>query len=186
MESGQTLAMSTTNMDPLQSDDSLNKKASGGVDGKMTKFQILKNLVVVSVGFMFLFTSFQSLTNLQSSLNKEDGLGTGGLSIVYGALIISCMFVPSFTIAHLGCKWTVALSMVCYIVYMAANFYAVWGLMAPASVIVGLGAAPLWSAKCTYLTQTGVWYSQITGTTEDAIINRFFGFFFMSFQTSEK
>ncbi|KAL5022316.1 hypothetical protein ScPMuIL_001471 [Solemya velum] len=189
MESGQTIAMSTTSIDPLQRTNSLDQKGMGITsaksDGKMTKYQIIKNVLVVSVGFMLLFTSFQSLTNLQSSLNKEDGLGTGGLSVVYGALIISCMFIPSFTIAHLGCKWTVTLSMVCYIAYMAANFYAVWGLMAPASVIVGLGAAPLWAAKCTYLTQTGVWYSQITGATEDDIINRFFGFFFMSFQTSQ-
>ncbi|KAL5021975.1 hypothetical protein ScPMuIL_001130, partial [Solemya velum] len=151
----------------------------------MTKFQILRNLFIVSFGFLLLFTSFQSLSNLQSSLNKEEGLGTGTLAIVYGALIISCMFLPSFIISKIGCKWTVAFSMLCYIGYMAANFYAHWGLMAPTAVILGLGAAPLWSAKCTYLTQTGVWYSKMTGTTEDDIVNRFFGFFFMMFQTSQ-
>ncbi|XP_071173793.1 protein unc-93 homolog A-like isoform X1 [Mytilus edulis] len=146
---------------------------------------ILKNVLVVSVGFMFLFTSFQSLSNLQSTLNKEEGLGTGGLSIVYGALVVSCMLFPSFVIAHLGCKWTVALSMLCYIVYMAFNFYAVWGTIIPASIIVGLGAATLWSAKCAYLTQIAVWYAKLTGATEDDVINRFFGFFFMIFQTSQ-
>ena len=151
----------------------------------MTKFQILRNLFVVSFAFMFMFTAFQSLTNLQSTLNREEGVGTGGLSILYGALVISCLFVPPFVIGHLGCKWTIALSMVCYIVYMAANFYAIWGLMAPASVIIGFGAAPLWSAKCTYLTQMSVWYAKMTGNTEDDIINRFFGFFFMFFQTSK-
>ncbi|KAK3085508.1 hypothetical protein FSP39_004334 [Pinctada imbricata] len=151
----------------------------------MTKFQILRNLFVVSFAFMFMFTAFQSLTNLQSTLNREEGVGTGGLAILYGALVISCLFVPPFVIGHLGCKWTIAASMVCYIVYMAANFYAIWGLMAPASVIIGLGAAPLWSAKCTYLTQMSVWYAKMTGATEDDIINRFFGFFFMFFQTSQ-
>ncbi|OWF34739.1 protein unc-93 homolog A-like [Mizuhopecten yessoensis] len=155
------------------------------VDHRMSKKTILKNVVVVSFGFLFLFTSFQSLSNLQSSLNKDDGLGTGGLAIVYGALVVSCMFFPAFIVGQLGCKWTVALSMICYIVYMAANFYAVWGTMAVASVIVGLGAAPLWSAKCTYLTQTAVWYAKHTGATEDDVINRFFGFFFMVFQTSQ-
>ncbi|XP_069113521.1 protein unc-93 homolog A-like isoform X2 [Argopecten irradians] len=154
-------------------------------DNQMSKKTILKNVVVVSFGFLFLFTSFQSLSNLQSSLNKEDGLGTGGLSIVYGALVVSCMFFPAFIVGKFGCKWTVALSMICYIVYMAANFYAVWGTMAVASIIVGLGAAPLWSAKCTYLTQTAVWYAKQTGATEDDVINRFFGFFFMVFQTSQ-
>ena len=167
----------TTSIDPI----------SMGQQGapKMSKARIIKNLLVVSLGFLCLFTSFQSLSNLQSSLNKEDGLGVGGLATIYGALVISCMFLPPFIIARLGCKWTVAFSMLCYILYMAANFYAVWGTIIPGAVILGLGAAPLWSAKCTYLTQTGVWYSKQTGEVEDDIINRFFGVFFMIFQSSK-
>lgn len=150
----------------------------------MTKFQMLKNLLVISFAFCFLFTAFQSLSNLQSTLNKEEGVGTGGLAILYASLVVSCMFTPSVAIAKLGCKWTIALSMCCYVVYMAANFYAVWALMVPASIIIGFGAATLWSAKCTYLTQMAVWYSKLTGATQDDIVNRFFGFFFMFFQTS--
>ena len=151
----------------------------------MTKFQIIKNILVVSFAFLFLFTAFQSLSNLQSSLNREKGLGTVGLSIIYGSLVISCMFLPSFIISHIGCKWTVAFSMLTYILYMVANFYATWGTIIPGAIILGLGAAPLWSAKCTYLTETGTWYAKMTGTTSDDIINRFFGIFFMIFQTSE-
>lgn len=151
----------------------------------MTKSQILRNLFVVSFGFMCLFTAFQSLSNLQSTLNKEKSVGVGGLSVIYGALVLSSLFLPTFIIAHLGCKWTVASSMVCYIIYMAANFYAVWGLIGPTAFILGLGAAPLWAGKCTYLTQLATWYAKLTGTTEDDIVNRFFGFFFMFFQTSQ-
>ena len=151
----------------------------------MTKFQIIKNILVVSVAFLFLFTAFQSLSNLQSSLNREEGLGTVGLSIIYGSLVISCMFLPSFIISHIGCKWTVAFSMLTYILYMVANFYATWGTIIPGAIILGLGAAPLWSAKCTYLTETGTWYAKMTGNTSDDIINRFFGIFFMIFQTSK-
>lgn len=151
---------------------------------QMSTLMILKNIGVVSFGFLCLFTSFQSLSNLQSSLNKDEGLGVGGLAVIYGALVISCMFVPPIIIARLGCKWTIVFSMCCYILYMGANFYAIWGTIVPSAIILGLGAAPLWSAKCTYLTETGVWYSRQTGTTEDDVINRFFGFFFMTFQSS--
>ena len=167
---------------PFNKDDEPHQKTDPVPIGKT---KILKNVLVVSIGFMFLFTSFQSLSNLQSTLNKDDGLGTGGLSVVYGALVVSCMLFPSFVIAHLGCKWTVALSMWCYIVYMALNFYAVWETIIPASIIVGLGAATLWSAKCSYLTQLAVWYARLTGASKDDVINRFFGFFFMIFQTSK-
>ncbi|XP_052248265.1 protein unc-93 homolog A-like isoform X2 [Dreissena polymorpha] len=151
----------------------------------MSKLRIMKNVFVVSFGFLCLFTSFQSLSNLQSSLNKEEGLGVGGLSIIYGALVVSCMFVPPVLIARLGCKWTIPIAMLCYVLYMVANFYAIWGTIVPSAIILGLGAAPLWSAKCTYLTQAGVWYAKHTGSSEDDIINRFFGFFFMMFQTSQ-
>ncbi|WAR12257.1 UN93A-like protein [Mya arenaria] len=151
----------------------------------MTRLRILKNLTVVSFGFLLLFTAFQSLSNLQSSLNKSEGLGVIGLSVIYGALVISCMFLPPFIIARLGCKWTIPLSMGCYVLYMCANLYAVWGTIIPSAIILGLGAAPLWSAKCTYLTQTGVWYAKLVGKSEDDIINRFFGFFFMLFQTGQ-
>jgi hypothetical protein len=152
---------------------------------KMTKAQILRNVIVLSLGMMCLFTAFNSIAILQSSLNKDDNVGTGGLAIVYGALMISCMFVPTFVIAHLGCKWTIAASMVTYIVYMAANFHAAWWTIAPASVVIGLGAAPLWSAKCTYLTETGKWYAKMTGATADDVTNRFFGIFFMIYQTGK-
>ncbi|KAK7500310.1 hypothetical protein BaRGS_00008533 [Batillaria attramentaria] len=151
----------------------------------MTKRQILKNVLVLSFGFMFLFTAYQSMANLQTSLNKEDGVGAWSLSAIYAALIVSCMFLPKFIIARLGCKWTVPLCMIGYAAYMGANFYAVIWLMTIAGVILGFGAAPMWSAKCTYLTQLGVWYAKMTKQSEDAIINRFFGFFFMMFQTSQ-
>ncbi|XP_052063053.1 protein unc-93 homolog A-like [Mytilus californianus] len=152
-------------------------------DIPFTKFQILRNVAVISIGFLFIFIPFQSITNLQSTLNKEEGLGTGGLAIIYGALVISCMFLPSCVISHLGCKWTIAASMVCYLLYMAANFHAVWSLIVPASVIIGLGAAPLWSAKCSYLTRMAMWYALLTNSTAHHVMSRFFGFFFMVYQT---
>ena len=164
---------------------SLTPVVSGSPTIKMSKPRILKNLLVVSFGFLCLFTSFQSLSNLQSSVNDDEDLGVNGLATIYAALVVSCMFLPPVIIARLGCKWTIFFSMLCYILYMCANFYVRYYTIIPSAIILGLGAAPLWSAKCTYLTETGVWYSKITGTTEDDVINRFFGFFFMMFQTSK-
>jgi MFS family permease len=163
-------------------------KAAGMEDqykSKMDKMTILKNVFVVSLGFTFLFTAFNSMSNLQTSLNKEEGVGAISLTTIYVTLIVSCMFLPNFIIARLGCKWTIPLSMIGYILYMCANFYAIKGTMIPASIILGLGAAPLWSAKCTYLTQLGVWYAKLTHKDQDGMINLFFGFFFLFFQSSQ-
>lgn len=57
--------------------------------------------------------------------------------------------------------------------------------MVPAGILLGLGAAPMWASKATYLTQCGQVYAKITDQAVDAIIVRFFGFFFLAWQTAE-
>ncbi|XP_013794921.1 protein unc-93 homolog A-like [Limulus polyphemus] len=151
----------------------------------MTKRRIIKNLIVISFGFLFLFTTFQALANLQSTLNSEDGIGVASQSIIYGALIVSSLFLPAIVIKKLGCKRTMVLAMLCYTPYIAANFYPHWGTLIPSALILGLGAAPLWSAKCTYLNEIGFRYTEMVNETEDTIIVRFFGIFFMFFQSTQ-
>ena len=41
-----------------------------GSEAKRVRFGIIKNVVVISIAFMLLFTAFQSMAALQSSLNK--------------------------------------------------------------------------------------------------------------------
>ncbi|POI33377.1 hypothetical protein CIB84_002871 [Bambusicola thoracicus] len=120
----------------------------------------------------------------ESSLNSEEGLGVASLSVLYAALIISSMFLPPILIKKLGCKWTIAGSMCCYIAFSLGNFYASWYTLIPTSVILGLGGAPLWSAKCTYLTIAGNSYAEKAGKMGKDIINQYFGVFFLIFQSS--
>lgn len=102
-----------------------------------SNFTIIKNVVVVSFGFLLLFTSFQSLQNLQSSLNQEGNLGLYSLIIIYAALILSCMFVPPAMIGRIGCKWTLAVSMACYAAFIAANYYPRWYTLGFSSALLG-------------------------------------------------
>lgn len=57
--------------------------------------------------------------------------------------------------------------------------------LVPAGILVGLGAAPMWASKATYLTQLGQIYAKLTDQAIEAIIVRFFGFFFLAWQTAE-
>ena len=102
-----------------------------------SNFTIMKNVVVVSFAFLLLFTSFQSLQNLQSSLNEEGNLGLISLIIIYTSLIVSCMFIPPALIGRLGCKWTLAVSMACYAAFIAANYYPRWYTLGFTSVLLG-------------------------------------------------
>ena len=54
---------------------------------QMGKLRIWKNVIILSLGFLFLFTSFQSISNLQSTMNSDEGLGTSSLAMVYGKFL---------------------------------------------------------------------------------------------------
>lgn len=123
------------------------------------KWRILKNIIVVSLAFMIQFTAFQvsnlhkfrkkamctwesnnflrliqGTANLQSSINSKDSLGTISLSAIYGALVISCIFLPTLLIRKLTVKWALFFSMLCYAPYIAAQFYPRFFTLIPVSV----------------------------------------------------
>ena len=54
--------------------------------------------------------------------------------------------------------------------------------MTPASIIVGLCAAPLWTAQCSYFTLEAGRYSVLSKEKENDVLTRFFGIFFCFFQ----
>ncbi|CAG9855697.1 unnamed protein product [Phyllotreta striolata] len=149
------------------------------------KWRILKNISAISCAFMIQFTAFQGTANLQSSINAKDGLGTVSLSAIYAALVVSCIFVPTFLIKKLTVKWTLCFSLLCYAPYIAAQFYPRFYTLIPAGILVGIGAAPMWASKATYLTQAAGVYAKLTDQAVDGIIVRFFGFFFLAWQTAE-
>lgn len=152
---------------------------------KKEKWRILKNVTAISAAFMIQFTAFQGTANLQSSINAKDGLGTVSLCSVYAAIIVSCLFVPTFLIKRLTAKWTLCVSMLCYVPYIGAQFYPKFYTLVPTGVLLGIGAAPMWASKGSYLTTVGNMYAKITDQPLDAIVVRFFGFFFLAWQTAE-
>ena len=57
--------------------------------------------------------------------------------------------------------------------------------MIPAAIIIGIGAGPLWTAKCTYLTEIAGFYAHLSKEDNETVVNRFFGIFFAMFQISQ-
>lgn len=54
----------------------------------------------------------------------------------------------------------------------------------PTSILLGLGAAPLWSAQGSYLTSLGHAHADKTGRLSKDVVNQYFGLFFLIFQSS--
>ena len=90
--------------------------------------------------------------------SQEDG--PTSLAATYAALVFSSLFLPTFLISKLTAKGTIVASMLCYSTYIAAQFYPTYYTLIPSAVLVGLAAAPLWSAKCTYVTHVGKRYEK--------------------------
>ena len=102
------------------------------------KFIIWKNVMLISISFSITFMAFQSLQNIQSSLNPVGGLGVASLSVSYSFTILTGIFLTSLIISRKGCKWTLVASTFCYICFAAANFYPTWFTLIPAAAIVGM------------------------------------------------
>ncbi|XP_031844360.2 UNC93-like protein [Nomia melanderi] len=149
------------------------------------RWRITRNVLVIGAAFMVNFTAFMGATNLQSSINADQSLGTFTLASIYGSLIFSNIFLPTLIISWLGCKWTISLSILSYVPFMAAQFYPKFYTMIPAGFLVGIGAGPLWCAKCTYLTVAAEAYATLSDVATDVLVTRFFGVFFMFYQMAQ-
>ena len=146
------------------------------------KRRIYKNVLLISISFLLLFVAFESMSKLQSSINTVDNLGLWSSVVVYASLILSCLLLPSFIISLLSVKWTLVVCVFCYSLYMAAQFRPLPLTLLPSACLLGLGAAPLWSAKCAYLTQAARRFAQLDNASPETVVARFFGIFFFFFQ----
>jgi len=157
-------------------------EVTGLTDSHFSKCRILKNVVLLGFAFLLDTTPIIGLARLQSSLHRVEGLGVIASSVLYGSLIISSMFLPKLLISSIGHKWTTVICYVGYILWIPANGYAIWTTMIPASIVVGLCSAPLWTSQLSYITVVAGQYSKISNEKQDAVITRFMGIFFMFFQ----
>jgi len=143
---------------------------------------IYKNVLLISLSFLLLFVAFETMSKLQSSINVVDNLGTWANAALYASLILSCMFMPSILIKKLKVKWTLVVCVFSYSTYIAAQFYPEFYTLIPTAFILGMGAAPMWSAKCTYLTQVAHRMAGLEGVDPEPVVVKFFGIFFFFFQ----
>ena len=153
------------------------------VDRK-TKRVILKDLVVLTSSFLLVFSAYNALQNLESSLNREHGVGLASLSCIYGGIVVSCLIAP-FLISNAGAKWVVCLGFTLHIVFVCSNFYPRLYTLIPSSLLLGFASGPLWTAQGTYVTKLALRYAAICDLVDHTpTLSRFIGFFFTVHQSS--
>lgn len=141
----------------------------------LTRKKIYKSLAGLSFSFCLLFTAFECLEMMQSSLNAGGNKGVIGLSLLYATFVFSCLVVSQPVLTHFGCKVSMAVSMWGYILWIAANAYTAWPIMILCSVMVGLAAGPLWAAQKTYIILLSRKYADFAGDQWQNVSAKFFG-----------
>ena len=150
------------------------------------KWRCWKNLIVLSLSFVFVFTAFRAIQNLQSSLNTSGRLGSLAMCFLYGSAFASGIFAP-IVVNMLTPKWTMTLGIFFYLFWIAANLCPHVYTLLPTSLAVGLGHSLAWSAQLAYvekLVETSWCHTSGTGLSEQQELYRFKGIFLSSFQTS--
>lgn len=149
------------------------------------KRSVLKNLFALAFGNFLLFTAFDALSNIQSTINGKGGVGIASQSVIYAFFTASSLFFPTYFIKKFGCKKTLILSVFSNIPYVAANLFPHWGTLIPSAILSGIAFGPLWAARCTYLNEISFSYSQITSASVHVTNAWFFGIYSFFHENAE-
>uniref|UniRef100_A0A8C5GGZ5 UNC93-like protein MFSD11 n=1 Tax=Gouania willdenowi TaxID=441366 RepID=A0A8C5GGZ5_GOUWI len=114
--------------------------------------QKLRNIVILGFAFMLVFTAFQTCENIEQTVIKSfnssefHGSGYTSMSIIYGVFSVSNLVAPS-VVAVIGPQFSMFLGGLLYSAYIAMFIHPYTWSFYTASVLVGVGAAVLWTAQ---------------------------------------
>ncbi|XP_053707744.1 UNC93-like protein MFSD11 isoform X3 [Synchiropus splendidus] len=137
------------------------------------------NVVILGVGFLFVFTAFTTCGNIEQTIVKSlqnetfNGSGYHSLGIIYGVFSFSNLLAPMF-VSIVGPKLTMFLSGLLYSGYIAVFIVPYTWSFYFTSVLIGIGAAMLWTAQGQFLVEN----------SEASTINRNTGVFWALLQCS--
>ncbi|KAK4876681.1 hypothetical protein RN001_009187 [Aquatica leii] len=141
----------------------------------------LLNVILLGFAFMFVFTAFQTMGNIQKtmleSIHNEDnsfnGDGYTSMAIIYAVFAVFNWLAPS-VISLGGPKLAMLYGAITYVFFILTFLWPQTWLLYLASCIIGTGAAMIWTGQGNYLT--------LNSTT--ATISRNSGIFWALFQIS--
>lgn len=151
-------------------------------DAAKSKRESYKVLAVLSIVWVFTFTAYSGLQNLESSLNP--GVGTYSLAALTGGGLISCLLAPAI-LNYIGPKGALITSWICLCVFVGGNYYPKNYVLIPAAAIEGLSTGIMWTAQGIYTAHVAMEYAQAMEEPFDAVLSRFFGIFCMAFQSTQ-
>ncbi|KAH9495871.1 Protein unc-93 A [Bulinus truncatus] len=144
----------------------------------------IRNIVVLTVSFQVVFTAFNALQNLHSSVHDEQRLGLISLAVLYFTSALSSVVSPT-VIGLLGARTVLAVFFLFHCVYVASNFHPSFATMLPAAALVGLLFGPAWTSQGLYIAANADSYCKGRQTSPFVILDRFNWFFFTGLASSQ-
>ncbi|XP_071442310.1 UNC93-like protein MFSD11 [Hetaerina americana] len=117
------------------------------------------NVIILGFGFMFVFTAFQTMGNIEktilTSLQKDHpdfkGDGYTSLAVIYAVFAI-CNWVAPSILSVTGPKVAMLIGAVTYALFILSFLLPYTWLLYVASAVMGFGAAIIWTGQGNYLT----------------------------------
>ncbi|XP_060069463.1 UNC93-like protein [Ylistrum balloti] len=147
-----------------------------------TKGKIYINLTAICLIWVFAFTAYSGLQNLESSLNPD--IGVYSLAVITAGGLVSCILAPT-VIYYIGPKGALILSSICLSIFIATNYYPETYILLPGAAIYGLSSGILWTAQGVYISTISQQYAAVVCDSFDSVLSRFFGIFCMAFQSTQ-
>ncbi|XP_061188403.1 protein unc-93 homolog A-like [Saccostrea echinata] len=151
-------------------------------EARPIKRRLLLNFAAICIMWIFSFTAYSGLQNLESSLNP--GVGVYSLAALTGGGLVSCLLAPVI-ISYIGSKGALVISWIALCIYVGANYYPAGYVLIPGAGIEGLATGLMWTAQGALVTSIAMEYARITEGSFDHILSKFFGIFCAAFQSTQ-
>ena len=94
-----------------------------------------KNLTIICLIFLGVFTSTNAVNNLQSSIHVDSDIGLYSLSFLTAGSMFASLVLSTPLMFLFGYKWNIVAGQVAMLAYIAANMYPVAALLYPSNCI---------------------------------------------------
>ena len=123
---------------------------SGTATPLIGRYRSTKNLLVLSIGFVFIFSAFRALQNLQTSA-RQGRVGALVLTLIHGLALITGLLGP-MVVSRIGPRWSIALAALIYPAWIASNLcitgeVVYYLILLTSSALVGVAQSIAWSAQ---------------------------------------
>ncbi|GFS18816.1 Unc-93-like protein A [Elysia marginata] len=146
-----------------------------------------RTCIALCSGFIFSYSAFEAIQNLQSSLNAEGHLGELSLSVMYASVLIGALLGPVIAklVSHKG---ILCLGFLGHIFYTCTNFLPTFATLIPASAVQGVASGGIGMSQGVYIAAISNSYIYFNNLPESKLygtISFFNGLFYCSFKATQ-